>query len=370
MPVEHAPIGGGPGMMRRIIICCDGTWNAPDGKNHTNVVKLARSIMPVSPDGISQIVFYDQGVGTGPWLDRWTGGAFGAGLEKNIGDAYRFLVHNYEDGDEVFLFGFSRGAYTARSVAGLIRNAGLLHKTEADEFLKAFALYRRKDAGPDSADATAFRSKYSREIGIHFIGVWDTVGALGIPVGGLRWLTRRKHGFHDVELSGSVKNGFHAISIDEMRKPFKPSLWKTKKKAGQVVEQVWFAGVHSDVGGGYTRAGLSDLAFDWMKEKAEGCGLAFDDKYVESIVRPDHMAGPHNSKKGIYRYSRAYHRPIGEDSRETEAVHPGIEAKFNASDVPYRPGNLAMYLGNAEHRIAVTKWKAPGAGVDGDTENG
>ncbi|MDP6822105.1 MAG: DUF2235 domain-containing protein [Dehalococcoidia bacterium] len=356
-------------MTRRIVICCDGTWNTPDRSNPTNVVKLARSITPVSSDGTSQIVFYDLGVGTGPWLDRYTGGALGMGLVKNIEDAYRFLIHNYEPGDDVFLFGFSRGAYTARSLAGLIRNVGLLHKTQVDEFQNAFALYRRKDAGPESSEARAFRNRHAREIDIHFVGVWDTVGALGIPLGGLRWLTRRKHGFHDVELSRGVKNGFHALAIDEKRGSFKPSLWMAKKKEGQVVEQVWFAGAHSDVGGGYYRAGLSDMAFDWMKEKAEGCGLAFDEEYVESIIHVDHLSGPHDSKKGLFKFTRGYHRILGDASGGTEAVHPGIDAKFKAPEMAYRPDNLARYLADPDHRIAVTKWKVPGDDSEGDAED-
>lgn len=355
-------------MTRRIVICCDGTWNVPDDKTPTNVVHFARSIAPVSPGGTTQIVFYDQGVGTGSLMDRYVGGIFGKGLEKNIGDAYRFLVHNYQDGDEVFLFGFSRGAYTARSVAGMIRNVGLLHKAALDKFLCAFNLYINRDAGPTSSEAETFRSKFSREIDIHFIGVWDTVGALGIPIQGLRWLTRGKHLFHDVELSGSVKNGFHAISIDEKREAFIPSIWDSVKKNGQVVEQVWFAGVHSDVGGGYSRSGLSDLAYDWMKEKAEGCGLEFDDEYISQKIHEDYLTEPHVSKRGIYKYLRSRNREIGNISRSTEKVHPGIEAKFNAPGGSYRPDNLARFLAAPEHPVAETAWKAPGSDDDSEEE--
>ena len=126
-------------MSKRIVISSDGTWNRPDQKNPTNVIKMARAILPTAPDGKCQVVFYDQGVGTGKRLDRWLGGAFGQGLEKNVEDAYRFLMHNYDEGDEIYLFGFSRGAFTARSTVGMIRNSGLLHKTHADRFSKAYA---------------------------------------------------------------------------------------------------------------------------------------------------------------------------------------------------------------------------------------
>jgi hypothetical protein len=136
-----------------------------------------------------------------------------------------------------------------------------------------------------------------------------------------------------------------------------------------VVEQVWFAGAHSDVGGGYYRAGLSDMAFDWMKEKAEGCGLAFDEEYVESIIHVDHLSGPHDSKKGLFKFTRGYHRILGDASGGTEAVHPGIDAKFKAPEMAYRPDNLARYLADPDHRIAVTKWKVPGDDSEGDAED-
>ncbi|MDA1258272.1 MAG: DUF2235 domain-containing protein [Chloroflexi bacterium] len=342
-------------MARRIVICCDGTWNRPDQKNPTNVVRLARSVTPVAADGESQIVFYDQGVGTGPWLDRLTGGAFGSGLVKNVEDAYRFLVHNYEDGDKVFFFGFSRGAFTARSTVGLIRNVGLLKKSRADQFPKAFDIYR-SDEGPDSIEAQDFRKAYSRVINIQFVGVWDTVGALGIPLGGLRRLTRRKHGFHDVELSSLVRNGFHAVAIDEKRGSFRPSLWKAKEKPGQMVEQVWFAGVHSDVGGGYSHRGLSDLAFAWMKAKAESCGLEFDEKYLSDTIRPDHNAETHNSQKGIFRFTGGHTRSIGEASELTEAIHKAAKARYEDPEGAYKPNNLSAYLHKSSSRIASPDW--------------
>ena len=190
--------------MKRLVVCSDGTWNSPEQKHPTNVLKMARMVTPSALDGTPQVVFYDQGVGTGNWVDRWIGGITGKGLSKNIQDAYRFLMHNYEDGDEVFLFGFSRGAYTARSTAGFIRNCGLLHKRHSDEVDKTYELYRRRDAGPKSNAAVTFRSSYSREIEVKFVGVWETVGLLGIPLLGLRFLTHRKYRFHDLELSRSL----------------------------------------------------------------------------------------------------------------------------------------------------------------------
>ncbi len=127
-------------MSKRIIVCADGTWNWIGQRFPTNVVKLARAIAPTAPDGISQVVFYDQGVGTGNILDKLTGGAFGNGLEQNLSDNYHFLMHNYAEGDDLFFFGFSRGSYTVRSLAGLIRKCGILHKVHADKFHDAYSL--------------------------------------------------------------------------------------------------------------------------------------------------------------------------------------------------------------------------------------
>ena len=339
-------------MSKRLIVCSDGTWNRPDSHNPTNVVKMARAIVPTAADGKAQVVFYDKGVGTGNILDRITGGAFGGGLEQNIGDAYRFLMHNYDDGDEIFLFGFSRGAYTVRSTAGLIRNSGLLRKARADLFTEAYRLYRDNAVHPDSDEAKRFRNNNSREVGIHFLGVWDTVGALGIPVRGLRWLTRGKHQFHDVELSGSVKNAYQALAIDEKRGPFVPSIWASKQKPGQTVEQVWFAGVHTDVGGGYRDTGLSDIAFQWMHSKAESCGLTFDKDYLVAVLHPDVSIPMRNSKAGLYKFTRGFVRRLTPGEGSTEAVHPAVIARRETHGLSYNPRNLADYLDHPEHKIA------------------
>jgi len=343
-------------MNKRIIICSDGTWNTPDQKqgdkyNPTNVVKTARAIAPVGKDGIPQVVFYDWGIGADQWgLDRLTGGAFGTGLDKNIEDAYRFLMHNYKEGDEIFLFGFSRGAYTVRSLVGLIRNSGLLKKIFADKFEEAYNLYRN-DEKPDSPKIQKFRKKYSQEVEIKFIGVWDTVGARGIPIYGLKWLrkrfksigwVKRRYEFHDVELSRIVKNAFHALAIDEKRKPFTPTLWKNKPKEGQKIEQVWFCGVHGDVGGGYVDCRLGDITFMWMKEKAEECRLAFEEEYIKKVIHPDIRGKLHNSFKGVLKLLGSYIRPIGKYS--TEFLHPSVIERYENHKPPYKPENLVEYL--------------------------
>src|SRR5262245_22335415 len=173
---------------KRLIICCDGTWNTPDavkdGKAcRTNVAKIACGVV-MSDGGAEQRVYYDKGVGTGKF-DHFRGGALGWGLSRNVQDAYMYLVENFDDlADEIFLFGFSRGAYTARSVTGLIRNSGLLKRQYAGKLAEAYELYRDRssDTHPRSIEARLFRRSFSNEVRIKLIGVWDTVGALGIPV--------------------------------------------------------------------------------------------------------------------------------------------------------------------------------------------
>jgi uncharacterized protein (DUF2235 family) len=257
-----------------------------------------QAIAPKDANGDIQKAFYDAGVGTeGGLVDRLLGGASGLGLDKNIQDGYRFLMHTYEPGDKIYLFGFSRGAYTVRSLAGFLRNSGLLHMKHSDRFNEAFELYRSESKDPKSPDASKFRAAYSQEVDIEFIGVWDTVGALGIPTTRFGHIFNRRHLFHDVELSGSVKRGYQVLAIDERRRPFRASIWGILDKDGnyilgaepkiidaesgerQDVEQVWFAGYHSDVGGGTSHDDLSDVAFEWMRKKAESAGLVLDEGY-------------------------------------------------------------------------------------------
>ena len=352
--------------MKRIAIFCDGTWNSADQSHDgvpcpTNVIKLA--LRTARRDGgMPQVVFYGQGVGTGGSLDKLTGGAFGKGLDDNLYAAYRFLVLNYEEGDEVFLFGFSRGAYTARSLAGMVRKCGILHLRYAPRYQEAVQLYC-DDTHPNEERARKFRSECSiaedRDIPIRFIGVWDTVGALGIPVRGLRALTADKYRFHDVELSGTVKHACQALAIDERRAPFEAARWAWKPKPDQTVEQVWFCGVHSDVGGGYPlqESGLSDIALQWMRDRATAAGLKIDpDVDAAYPPRADPTALLHNSKKGLYRLTPGSDRVIGlaahgtgqpgADSTvgdPTQSLHPSVLSRWDA-DPGYRPANLRDYF--------------------------
>ena len=332
--------------MKRIVICSDGTWSTPDREFPTNVTRLARAVLPTAPDGAAQVVFYDAGVGTeGSWAWRVLGAVSGKGLEKNIRDCYRFLVHNYEEGDEIYLFGFSRGAYTVRSLAGMVRNVGVLRKSEACQFRNAYRLYRRSDASPASREAAAFRAAHSREAAITFIGVWDTVGALGIPLRRLGRLTAARHRFHDVELSGIVKHGCHALAIDEKRGPFRASLWQAMPKCGQTVEQVWFPGGHSDIGGDGGDRSLASAPFEWMKGRASAAGLALDTASARQGTR---LCRPPGRSQGLWHLLPSRLRVIGEDA--TQSVHPTALDRFNTV-ASYKPRNLASYLNGPGVRI-------------------
>jgi uncharacterized protein (DUF2235 family) len=313
--------------VKRILVCCDGTWNRPDQVHDgqvcaSNVTKIARCIVPVDSRGMRQLMFYDKGVGTGH-LDRIRGGAFGWGIKRKILDAYRFLMINYEPGDALFFFGFSRGAYTVRSTFGLIRNSGLLKPEFAHKLIDAYALYRRRDdaSHPDAVESELFRRSYSEEPRAKFIGVWDTVGALGLPVGGLLQFINKRWKFHDMTLSSWVDNAFQAHAIDERRKPFQPSIWEQSPKAhGQVLEQVWFAGVHSNVGGSYPQAGLSDISLLWMMAKAEPCGLTIDRNCMTAVNRPQPDASGKLYNLQTHRLGRL-HSPDGPDEQRIRCQH-------------------------------------------------
>lgn len=305
--------------MKRLITCSDGTWNKPDNKDRgkvveTNVEKMYRAICSTDTSDayntIQQLKIYDQGVGTGyTWKDKLIGGATGAGIDKNIKDMYTFLMLNYEPGDQIYLFGFSRGAYTARSIGGLIRNCGILRPENIMLIDKAYGLYRdrNKYSSPDSDLMTSFRARYSHEndTPIHFIGVWDTVGSLGIPLPWYKLRNRNRYKFHDLTLGSSVQNAYHALAIDERRRLFLPTLWQQSSTVAnnplhpQKMEQRWFAGVHSNVGGGYANNGLSDIALNWLIERSGSAGLCFEEQMLTEI-KPDHLAPIRNSYTPLY----------------------------------------------------------------------
>jgi uncharacterized protein (DUF2235 family) len=335
------------------VICCDGTWSVPDQHCDgrpcpTNVATTALSVLPHDSSGATQAVYYGRGIGTGRW-DHLTGGAFGVGISRHILDAYTFLIDEYVPGDELFLFGFSRGAYTARSLAGLIRNCGIVKREFRDHVPEAYALYRRRDdaSQPAAAESQLFRKTYTHEADapatrVHFIGVWDTVGALGIPIGALGWISRRvlHLQFHDVNLSSYVDNAFQALAIDERRRAFQPAVWTQQSHAtNQRLEQVWFAGVHSNVGGGNADPGLSDLAFLWMRDRATECGLEFDAQ--ATIARPDFLGPIRESWRGIYRVAPPRRRKITANGGPAAYEYAHWSPVRRRAKSAYDPPNLA-----------------------------
>ena len=361
--------------MKKLIVCCDGTWNWPEQKGGpTNVVKMVRAIEPADTQGRPQIVYYDPGVGTGNGLDRLIGGAFGIGLSQNVRDAYQFLVNNYEPGDAIFLFGFSRGAFTVRSLGGLIGTVGLLHKGDMDKFRDAYEVYRtykpteqekqREDRTARKNAVTARLQQFEEYVErrrwpeIEMIGVWDTVGSLGVPFSFLRWVGRRHYYFHDTNLGPIVRNAYHALAIDDRRKAFAPTVWTNKEFAPhQRVEQVWFPGAHSNVGGGYPDRGLADVAFLWMVAKAARTehGLKFDSAYVrEKVWRYIRDEKNQNllidARKGVYLIWWPYRRQLC--TTRSEKIHRSVPDRLSGkgrfAPKPYDPTNLQDFTRNGQ----------------------
>ena len=330
--------------MKRLIVCCDGTWNTPQDSSVTNVVHIARAVLPQAADGTEQVVFYDWGVGTDDKSDALSGGSIGKGLDKNITDSYRFLVHNYVPGDEIYFFGFSRGAYTARSCIGLIRNAWLLRKIHAELIPQAYHIYRTKWHA-DAQNAQHFREPHCQQVNIRFLGVWDTVGALGLPLSLFKPLNKKRYTFHDTAISRSVENAYHALAIDEQRKPFAPTIWKTAADRERT-EQCWFTGAHSDIGGGYKAAGLSHIALQWLAEKAFATGLELDTNYLDSIYAANDEQKLHNSYTGAARLWGRNHRSIAATNGD-ETLHASAEQRY-LTHANYRPKNLIEYLARDE----------------------
>jgi uncharacterized protein (DUF2235 family) len=328
--------------MKRIAFCADGTWDGTS--NDTNVFKMFNALL-VSSD---QIPFYDSGVGAdGNPIEKLLGGAFGAGLFQKIKDGYTRIAHTYEPGDEIFLFGFSRGAYTARSLAGMIANCGLPTKDFDDALIEgAFQAYRNKD---QRAAILAGLSQYGLTIPqITMVGVWDTVGSLGIPAifGGVSPLV---YGFLDTGLHPNIKNAFHAVAIDERRPEFPATLWTSAPTPGQTIDQVWFCGVHSDVGGGYggssnvgVSTALSDITLAWMMNKAQGLGLAIAPAAVSWYSFP--LDGKYALDELHDSWNPLWGFPIRRNIAANSSIANSVVLRCQ-HHVGYQPGNLALQDG-------------------------
>jgi uncharacterized protein (DUF2235 family) len=344
--------------MKRLITCSDGTWDKPgdtddNGKPlDSNVCLLFNAITPTGEDGVPQLKMYDTGVGTGySWKDKLLGGITGLGIDQKIKDIYTFLVMTYAPGDEIFLFGFSRGAYTARSLGGFIRNCGILKPAYLHLLDKAYELYRDRNdyTAPDSDLMKSFRANYSYEdiTRIKFIGVWDTVGALGIPLPAWKLYNSQRYKFHDVTLSSSIDYAYQALAIDERRKPFDASLWQASGNttAGQQtkeLEQRWFAGVHCNVGGGYQDHGLSNDTLQWLAGKATQCGLQLDQSKLQQYP-PNPLGIKRNSFTLPFWLAGKIWRKVENPDFPPQLIDESVFYRLK-SDPSYRPNNLRKYF--------------------------
>jgi uncharacterized protein (DUF2235 family) len=370
-------------MSKNIIFLADGTWNGKDmDKDHdgvlesTNVLRMYRNLAGESESDAPenedekvhgdvagrplQVAKYLHGVGDSDNLiSKIAGGGLGAGLISRIVRGYTFISRNYEPGDNVFIGGFSRGAYTARALGGMIAKDGLLNyerldiKSKEDAYRYGFyvwASYREKrEASLASATINRWWRKIisigtplhtedmHREVDIAAIGVWDTVGAMGIPIYKNESERADLFRFADTDLSPKVKRGFHALALDEHRIDFSPTPWTPREG----IEQTWFIGSHSDIGGGYPETGLSDITFDWMSRKFTDAGVMFKNP-LAIASQGDFRADIHDSRttipwKGTPRIDRLV-------SAETDA-HASVRDRRNDASLSYNPGSLAAWDG-------------------------
>ena len=387
-------------MNKRIVVCLDGTWNSADsGDGETNVARLARSVSAGTMTEIPQLTLYLRGVGsTGSAVNRVIDGVTGDGVDENIRSAYMFIAQNYVPGDGLFIFGFSRGAFTARSLCGMIGSVGILKRWSLNRVAEAWSYYRR--GGSRTAQDFCARhagAECHDDVEIDFLGVWDTVGALGVP-GGLNSITAPRYEFHDTTPSPWVRRARHALAIDECRDEFVPTLWTADPKRRNLhktmdIEQVWFAGAHSDVGGGYAEGRLADIPLLWMAGEAgkevvladgrRRPGLKLDESVLPRAEEADALAPQHDSRKGVFAFDRVTptYRRVCQINREVppfswlyiptlkgrelqtinESVHPSVWARLGKkTDVLVgRRGKSRTYQPiNLPPRGAVPTWGA------------
>ena len=293
-------------MPKNIVVLCDGTAQDGGRGHDTNVYKLFKMLENRTP---RQVVFYDRGLGTG-WR-KLTGSAAGMGISRNIRECYTFIFDHFEAGDRVFLFGFSRGAATVTSLSHFIHRFGILPKSRPELIVRAWRIYRRQDWRAAGDFAAAHHTMWTT---VRFLGAWDTVAALGVPFRGLDLVLDRvpffRHRFHRFDLSEVVEHGRHALAIDDDRRSFLPELWRQEHRpaGSRSLKQVWFAGSHSDVGGGYPEAGLSDLALEWMLCEAAGHGLRVQPRHGVALA-PDPRGTLHDPRaRGLARLYRRQRR--------------------------------------------------------------
>lgn len=374
--VSTGTIPRNPG--RRLILCLDGTWNSTanerEREDHskvlrpTNTLKLCRAVLPMADR--QQVAYYDIGVGSLALysgmanrllfrVDRLLGGVYGAGFEGNVEDALHFLSLNYQPGDDVFIFGFSRGAATARAITRFLEwSGGLLPKKDAYYFPFFFRAYIESHGDPAAmqkllGETNARRTKTNREplrfelVPVRYLGVWDTVAALGslfAPTGPTTSPSGRT--FHTGQAPAAcVRHARQALAIDEKRADFRPEVW-SEVRPGQRMEQRWFAGVHSNIGGGLKTDGLANIALHWIVEGAEEAGLKLDAGFIR-FYEPHPEAEVYESWGLPYQVFDAVRGRYGKGKRPITGLNadldPSVLEKM-AGDATYRPENVLRFL--------------------------
>ena len=363
-------------MPKNIVLCSDGTGNTAIKGRGTNVFKLFEALdLQVCRGNSSiptQIAFYDDGVGTQQFVPlKLLGGAFGMGLGRNVRHLYTELARVYEPGDRIYLFGFSRGAFTVRCLGGMIARIGIVKGGDRDEFrarVKAaykenrrcyrLAYGRKPDPAADKQRALEFRLQNSvvdpvyapdGRVPIDFIGVWDTVDAVGFPIAEASEFWNRfvyPFKFPDQRLSPLVKRACHALSLDDERYTFHPTLWDGESEHPERIEQTWFAGVHTNVGGGYPKQGMSMVTLAWMMRRAEQAGLRFLPSVHQLIVELQNVNDKlYNSRSGLATYYRYKPRDLGEIRKKVHQsapprVHMSVVERIALGTDGYSPGNI------------------------------
>lgn len=374
---------------KRLALFLDGTWNN-EGDN-TNVWRLRSLAAREDDSGRKQLIYYNSGVGTRV-LEKTRGGLFGFGLDRNIKDAYEWLVENYEADDEIFIFGFSRGAFTSRSLAGFVTKCGIVRPGAPLGVVELFQRYRNASDTRTIRHLQQMQSgqlslqekwllKYAHLAEVKVIAVWDTVGSLGIPFGRIPGISRSSFGFLSTGLYQSQKHAYQAIAIDEHRADFQPTLWTkhiyndgrpvAPPRSIADVEQRWFVGAHANVGGGYATDPLPQVPLRWIMGRASQHGLQFREQVEPDPAFLDQdVADSYGSfLGGVYRYfpgrMRPFDRAIGESPVSDGAgTHESINETIDGSafdkwraDSSYRPRNLAAWAQNL--RVSVENLQGP-----------
>jgi uncharacterized protein (DUF2235 family) len=298
-------------MRRCLILCIDGTWNAaregePGDTQRTNVARIYDLLVN---DGERQSVKYIPGIGTEGLLDRMSGGVWGGGSTNRIQVGYDFLCRNYRPGDRIGLFGFSRGAFAVRAIVGMIANFGIMDVQRQDKIKDAIRLYRKPRSrwtGQDEDLRRQYQGQHYDIRRISFVGVWDTVIRYGPILAPLHYLfgaaLARTFGLLDRRVPECVETVAHALALDECRAAFFP--WRFEKRGdlerrGQIIEELWFPGSHSDVGGGNRDGRLAEIPFVWMCRHANNAGIAFNS--IPTPADDAFLAPIEDSHQGFWR---------------------------------------------------------------------